>query len=158
VFRGYWARTNGVLLLIVAIAMFITSAVLWFGLGEYRGKDARTVIVLGIGVVGLIPLVLAILQFRTAAAQDRILRTGTTGTATVQSIRQTGTRVNDQPEVEFNLLVRLPDRKPYPAQRTEIVPLILLNRLGDAELPVRVDPADPATVVIAWEDPAAPRP
>lgn len=156
-FRGYWARTNGVLMLVVAASMFITSAVLWWGLGEFRGQDARTVIVLGIGVVGLIPLVIGLMGIRAASQQDRILRTGIAGTAQVQSIEQTGTRVNDQPEVEFTLLVSLPGRDPYPAKRTEIVPMILLNRLGDAVLPVRVDPADPATVVIAWEDPAAPK-
>jgi hypothetical protein len=149
-FRGSGARSTGVGLLVVAGAMAVTSLVLWFGLGDARGADARTVIVLGIGVAALLPLVLGVLQFRAAARQDRILAGGIAGLAAVQSVTQTGMRVNGQPEVELRLLVRVPGGEPYPATVKEIVPFIALGRLADAELPVRVDPGDAQAVVIDW--------
>lgn len=88
---------------------------------------------------------------RAAAEADRIMTTGLAGTATVTGLTQTGMSLNDQPQVDMELLVSIPDRAPYPARRKEFVPLILLGRLSSgAPLPVRVDPADPQRVVIDW--------
>ncbi len=101
---------------------------------------------------GLILLVVGLLWMRGAAKKDRISTSGVAGTGQIMGLTQTGMLVNDQPQIELDLLVTIPGRSPYRAKVKEIVPLVMLNRL-QGTLPVRVDPAEPETVVVQWDQP-----
>jgi hypothetical protein len=105
-----------------------------------------------LGVVGIILVAVGLLWMRSAAKKDRISATGVAGTGQIMGLGQTGVTVNEQPQVELDLLVTIPGRSPYRAKVKEIVPLIMLNRL-QGTLPVRVDPAEPETVVVQWDQP-----
>ena len=120
------------------------------GLTEAGGAMMLTGAILG--GVGVILVVIGLLWMRSAAKKDRISATGVAGTGQIMSLGQTGMTVNDQPQVELDLLVTIPGRSPYRAKVKEIVPLIMLNRL-QGTLPVRVDPADPETIVVQWDQP-----
>jgi hypothetical protein len=106
-----------------------------------------------LGAVGFACLVIGLRLRASAAANDRLLTSGVAGQAAVTGLTQTGMYLNENPQVAIDLLVELPGRAPYPVQRKEFVPLILLGRLSSgAPLPVRVDPADPQRLVIDWQN------
>jgi hypothetical protein len=108
-----------------------------------------------LGITGIVLVLVGRRVGQSAAKTDRILASGVAGTARITGLRQTGLYLNEQPQVEMQLSVQLPARAPYPATRKEFVPLILLARLtAGAPLPVRVDPADPGSIVIDWQAPA----
>lgn len=78
---------------------------------------------------------------------------GTPGTATVISARQTGQYVNMQPIVELELLVQAPGRVPTPVSVTEIVEQIHLARVAPgASLAVKVGQI-PTDLFIDWSRP-----
>ncbi len=104
-----------------------------------------------LGITGGILVAIGFRVRRSAENAERILRTGIDGTGTITSLTQTGVSMNDNPQVEIGLSVRLPGKEPYAASRREFVPLILLARLTPgASLPVTVDPSDPQGVMIDW--------
>jgi len=148
-------RRGGRMLVVLALFELALAAVFWLVFAEMAGADAGDEMRLTaalLGGVGLVLLLAGLLWMRSAAKKDRISVTGVAGTGQIMGLRQTGTTVNDQPQVELNLLVTIPGRSPYRAKVKEIVPLILLNRL-QGTLPVRVDPAEPETVVVQWDQP-----
>ena len=75
---------------------------------------------------------------------------GVPGQATITTIRDTGTTINDHPVVELGLDVTLDGRPPYAVTHTQ-----LINRLAvggftpGAIVPVRVDPANPTSLLVA---------
>ena len=75
---------------------------------------------------------------------------GLPGQATITSIRDTGTTINEHPLVELGLDVTLEGRPPYAVTHTQ-----LINRLAvggftpGAIVPVRVDPVDPTSLLVA---------
>ncbi|HUG47797.1 MAG TPA: hypothetical protein VMP67_05235 [Candidatus Limnocylindria bacterium] len=86
--------------------------------------------------VGIGCLLFGLRLRRSVAATERLLASGLEGRATVTGLTQTGMYLNENPQVTMDLSVELPGRTPYPAQRKEFVPLILLGRLSSgAPLP-----------------------
>jgi hypothetical protein len=105
-----------------------------------------------LGITGIVLLWFGLRARRAAANADRLAATGLVGTATITGLTQTGMSLNDQPQVEMELLVSIPGRAPYQARHKEFVPLILLGRLTSGlPLPVKVDRADPQSLVIDWD-------
>jgi hypothetical protein len=89
----------------------------------------------------------AIGQQRTDA--QRLMATGLLGQATVLALRDTGAVVNENPRIEFELLVSVDGREPYPVIHRQVVSrLVLANFQPGTSIPVRVDPADPSRVLI----------
>jgi hypothetical protein len=83
------------------------------------------------------------------ADAQRLMATGLVGQATVQAIRDTGVTVDETSQVEFDLLVSVHGRDPYPVTHRQLVSrLVMGNFQPGASIPVRVDPADPAKVLI----------
>lgn len=80
----------------------------------------------------------------------QLLRTGRVGRATVATVRQTGNFVNDDPECELELQVSVDGGAPYRVMHRQVLATVALPgfRPG-ASVPVRVDPDDPQTLVIA---------
>jgi hypothetical protein len=75
---------------------------------------------------------------------------GRPGTATITALRQTGTFVNENPEVEMDLQVALDGGAPYAATHRQIIATIAAPQFQPgATVPVRVDPADPASLIVA---------
>lgn len=146
-------RRNGRLLVLFALFELALAAVFWFVLGDAGPAGDAMRLTAGIlGLVGVVMLLVGLWMMRGAAKKDRISTSGVAGTGAILGLRQTGLMVNEQPQVELELLVTIPGRSPYPAKVKEIVPLIMLNRL-QGTLPVRVDPAEPETIVIQWDQP-----
>ena len=112
------------------------------------------VVLTGILVCGSILFTLAI----TAAAigipiylmrnnQKRVqelMKTGTQGEATILSLKDTGTRINDDPRVTVTLDIRMPNRPPYQVTKTLTIPLINLSQVQTGSVvAVLVDLTDP---------------
>jgi hypothetical protein len=84
-------------------------------------------------------------QQKTAA----LMANGIVGQATINTITDTGTTVNENPQVQFSLTVSLPGQDPYPAMLTQIVSRVAIGSFQPgATVPVRVSPEDPQTLMI----------
>ena len=71
------------------------------------------------------------------------------GEATIEGVTDTGVVVEENPELEFDLLVALPDREPYRVQHRLVVSRQVRHNLtAGSAVPVRVDPADPTHLAI----------
>jgi len=148
-----FGRRGGRMLVVIAVFELVLAAGFWLILGGLpEAGDAMQATAAILGAVGVVLLIAGLLWMRSAAKKDRISATGVAGTGQIIGLGQTGMSVNDQPQVELDLLVTIPGRSPYRAKVKEIVPLIMLNRL-QGTLPVRVDPAEPETVVVQWDQP-----
>jgi hypothetical protein len=79
-----------------------------------------------------------------------LMTSGIVGQARIDQVSDTGTTVNENPQVQFNLTVTIPGRDPYPATLTQIVSRIAIGSFQPgATVPVRVSPDDPQTLMIA---------
>src|SRR4030081_1577600 len=89
---------------------------------------------------------LAAEQQKTAA----LMANGIVGQARIDQISDTGTTINENPQVHFNLTVTIPGRDPYAATLTQVVSRIAIGSFQPgASVPVRVSPDDPQTLIIA---------
>jgi hypothetical protein len=90
------------------------------------------------------------LQSRQARTQ-RLQARGVAGTAVVTAVRDTGATVGMDPEVEFDLEICVdPASVPYAVTHRQVVSELALTNMGaGASVPVRVDPGDPQSVLIA---------
>jgi hypothetical protein len=88
-----------------------------------------------------------------AAEQQKtamLMASGIVGQARIDQVSDTGTTINDNPQVQFTLTVTVPDRDPYPATLTQVVSRIAIGSFQPgATVPVRVSPEDPQTLMIA---------
>lgn len=103
----------------------------------------------GITLVTTLITIVAIVLIRRAVGPNRgVLKSGIAGEATILSVRQTGVQVNDQPQVAFELEVRVPGRSPYQAQTKAVIPIINVPQFQPGNvIPVKVDPNKPDQVV-----------
>lgn len=86
---------------------------------------------------------------RQQAEAQRLMATGIVGRAMVQSLHETGITINQNPQVEFELLVSIDDRDPYPVTHRQVVSRLVIANFGPgASIPVRIDPTDAARVLI----------
>ena len=75
--------------------------------------------------------------------------TGLSGQATIVSLREGGPYVNQRPTITMELDVDVPGSERYRAQAKQPVGRLVIGRLEPgATIPVRVDPNDPAKVVV----------
>jgi len=89
---------------------------------------------------------------RMAAEQQRdqrLMAEGLVGQATITGVRETGTSVDRNPVVEFDLDVALDGRDPYPVTHRQVVSRLVVGAFAPgAVVPVRVDPGNVAEVLI----------
>ena len=84
------------------------------------------------------------------ATGQRLMATGRQGTATVTAIRDTGLTVNENPQVELDLQVSVDGSPAYAVTHRQVVSRVAIPAFQPgATVPVRVDPADPHTLLIA---------
>lgn len=83
------------------------------------------------------------------ATYQRLLKEGRQARATVKGLRETGSKVGTDPEIELELDVELDGRR-YPVVLCQVVSRLVIPelRLGSS-LPVRIDPSDPSVLTIA---------
>ena len=82
-------------------------------------------------------------------AATTLAASGEAVTAQVLATRDTGTQVNMQPVLEIDLLVTRASQPPYPVTVRRLVPNGQLGLVAPgATIAVKVDPANPATVLI----------
>jgi hypothetical protein len=85
-----------------------------------------------------------------AQTAEYLSANGLPGTARIESLRDTGITVNENPTVEFDLSVSVAGATPYRvAHRQTISRLTISSFQPGATVPVRVDPADPQSLIIA---------
>jgi hypothetical protein len=113
--------------------------------------------VVGIVVTGFMVFTFGLLGFtflKGAKVKAHLRQHGVAGRAKVMSVSETGTRVNNQPQLQFQLHVNVPGMPPYTAIHREVVSAVHMARLGPgADLPVRVAPNDRAMLMIDWSQP-----
>jgi len=81
---------------------------------------------------------------------QRLMASGQQGTATVTAIRDTGLTVNENPQVELDLHVCVDGTAPYAVTHRQVVSRVAIPAFQPgATVPVRVDPADAHTLLIA---------
>ena len=148
-------RRAGWILILMGLFELALAAGFWLFLGAVPPGDSGGMVITGLilGLVGLGMVVAGFMLLVGARGRDRISTTGLPGSGQILSVTQTGTFVNNNPQVTLELLVNVPGRAAYQARVKEIVPLIMLNRL-QGTVPVRVDPEHPERVVIQWDAPA----
>jgi hypothetical protein len=79
-----------------------------------------------------------------------LMQTGRVGTATVSAVRQTGTFVNNNPECELDLQVEVDGGEPYAVTTRQVLAMVALPGFQPgASVPVRVDPSDAQSLIIA---------
>jgi hypothetical protein len=74
---------------------------------------------------------------------------GLAGNATVNTISDTGTMINNAPVMELDLTVNVPGREPYQVKHRQLVALSAIpNFQPGKSFPVHVDNQDPTKLVI----------
>jgi hypothetical protein len=113
-----------------------------------KGKNAIAALVL-IGIV-VVPVGLILgPEILAAREADRLMEEGERATAVIQSLRDTGNRFNDNPQVEFTLEVTPKTGDPYVAKVLEYVsPVDLMSYPARTQVDVMFDPADRSSVAI----------
>jgi len=81
---------------------------------------------------------------------NHLAAVGRPGTATITALRDTGATVNEHPIVELDLQVSVDGGAPYPVTiRQTINRLFTANFQPGNTVSVKVDPADPSSVIVA---------
>jgi hypothetical protein len=89
------------------------------------------------------------MQTASADAQH-LAASGVPGTATISAVSDSGITINENPTVDFDLMVSVPGREPYPVRHRQTVPRLQIGQLvPGAQLAVRVDPVDPQKILIS---------
>jgi hypothetical protein len=80
----------------------------------------------------------------------RLLQVGLKGLATVMAVRDTGVKVDDNPETELDLQVALDGADPYEVTHRQVISRVAIDSFWPgAKVPVRVDPQNPRNVLVA---------
>ena len=74
---------------------------------------------------------------------------GKVGSAQISAMRDTGMTVNDNPTVEFDLAVSVDGASPYMVTHRQVISRLAIGHFQPgATIPVKVDPANPQSVLI----------
>lgn len=125
--------------------------------GFEGGERAWRWLPVAVGALACLMVLLAILirlsgaDLAAAEARGEAL---VAATVTIEGKRQTGTYVNEQPRVEFDLLVEPEGLPAYRVKKKATVPLTSLGeiRFGDG-FHAKVDPGDEKRILIDWDAP-----
>ena len=85
-----------------------------------------------------------------AETAQRLMATGRQGTATVTALRDTGVTINENPQIELDLDVTVEGMPTYPVTHRQVISrLAIAGFQPGATVPVRVDPQQPRSLIIA---------
>ena len=103
-------------------------------------------------IVGFTFVILAVVfggMFLRWRVKQRVLQTGVAATATIVRVWDTGTRINDNPQVGMLLRVQPTTGAPFQAEVKETVSIVQMPMFQPgASLEVKYDPAQPTSVAI----------
>lgn len=107
-------------------------------------------VVLVITLASFIPMIFIFGKFfKRQAANAKLMQSGVSAQAQILSIQETGTRINDQPELLLVLSVASPGQAPYQTQAITVVSFLMIPKLQPGMMvPVKIDPANPMSVAI----------
>lgn len=75
------------------------------------------------------------------------MQNGTPGTGTIVGMGQTGTMINNQPVMTFEVMVQVPGQQPYQASVKQTIPMMAIGMLAPGrQVGVLVSPKDPRKV------------
>jgi len=78
-----------------------------------------------------------------------LINEGIRGEAEILSREQTGTYINEQPQVKFKLIITTPDSAPYEVEHKEIVNLLDMGSIPEGKkVPVVVHPDNPEDILL----------
>jgi hypothetical protein len=103
-----------------------------------------------ITIIGIaLPLFLVVRLMKGSAERKRILSTGTPAQATIVRIWETGTRINNQPMVGFQLQVHPQAGQPYMAQTQMVISALQIPSIQPGTVVhCKYDAADPSKVAL----------
>jgi len=85
-----------------------------------------------------------------AQKAQHLMANGRAGSATITAVRDTGTTVNDNPVVDLDLQVTLEGATAYPITHRQMISRLTIGSFQPGiTVPVRVDPANPQSLIIA---------
>jgi uncharacterized iron-regulated protein len=88
-------------------------------------------------------------EMQQLAANAGAYANGVAGNATVNSISDTGTLINNAPVMDLDLTVTVPGREPYQVTHRQLVALSAIPNFQPGKMfPVHVDNQDPSKIVI----------
>lgn len=107
-------------------------------------------ITLVVVVVTVIPVGFILYRlWKTSAERGRLLQSGTPATGQIVSAQQTGTMINNNPQIIFTVQVTPPAGQPYQAQVTQVISMFeMASYQVGTMVDVRIDPQDPSKVAI----------
>lgn len=83
------------------------------------------------------------------AKAQKLMTSGVVGQATIVAMRDTGTMVNNMPQIEMDLQVQVPGKDPYPVTHRQVMAHSSLGMMQPGStLPVHVDADDPNSLMI----------
>jgi hypothetical protein len=141
-------------LLLLGIVFLVIGGGVYFGLGSDSlvGSALMPMAIIFV-VTGAIMIVVSFIVGRSTAASQAVAEHGQLGSARIMGLTQTGMTLNDQPQIGMDLEVTVPGLSTYRVTHKEFVPFLFLSRLQPGGvLAVRVDPAKPQKVVVAWNE------
>jgi hypothetical protein len=75
---------------------------------------------------------------------ENLMATGVQGVATVLALQDTGMLVNNNPRVTLSMEITLPNKPPYQATKTMVIPMIRMSQVQvGSTVQVVVDPSQP---------------
>lgn len=107
----------------------------------------------GFFLIGPLITTVGILLFynRVNDREINLEQNGTRGEAEILHREQTGTYINELPQVKFLLKLTMPDREPYKIEHKDVVSMLDLSSINvGAKLPVFVDPNNPENILLVY--------
>jgi len=130
--------------ILVAYANGLRAPDTWFPMDE--------MLFLGIFFIAFPPLFTAILLLKIRKGnirEEELLRSGIPVEAILLSMTETGTTVNNAPEIEMELSMTLPNGNIGKVRHRCFISILDLAGLSPGDrLPVRIDPEDPDNIVV----------
>ena len=81
---------------------------------------------------------------------QHLMANGRVGTAVITAVRQTGMFVNENPQVEMDLQVTVEGIPSYATTHRQVIAQIAIPQFQPgSQVPVRVDPENPTSLIIA---------
>lgn len=96
-----------------------------------------------------VPLFFVWKVFKGRGETAKLLQTGTPAMATILSIWETGLRINNQPEIGFQLRVQPQGGQPFDTQAKAIISMLQIAQIQPgAQVQVRYNPQNPAECAV----------
>lgn len=102
----------------------------------------------------ILVLGLVVYYMRQANNEENLMKNGVEGVAEILGREQTGTYIDNLPQIRFHLRISLPGREAYQIEHKDVVSMLDLHSIAvGAKLSVYVDPDNPENVLLSYNKP-----